>query len=167
MKNKRNGTNHGKEAALGELEKLSRVLDSDPDVIYGMPEDDIRSELQEFGLDFDKAVPKMPYAPDRDTKQATTPPRSRSSSPKSKHLRERECFHREGGAEGDFYNGIFYVQALNRLRVDDAVKMAAKVESFFWSDAPYILVWLCRDCAAEVGLLNLHSIVEEIRDRRA
>ena len=42
-------------------------------------------------------------------------------------FRERECIHRDEGAEGDFYNGVFYVQALQRLRVDDAVKVAGKL----------------------------------------
>ena len=67
-------------------------------------------------------------------------------------FRERECIHREEGAEGDFYNGVFYIQALQRLRVNDAVQMAGKVTSFFWADAPHILVWLCYDCAAELCL---------------
>lgn len=67
-------------------------------------------------------------------------------------FRERECIHREEGAEGDFYNGVFYVQALQRLRVDEAVEMARKVTSFFWADAPHILVWLCDDCAAQLHL---------------
>jgi hypothetical protein len=66
--------------------------------------------------------------------------------------RERECIHREDGADGDFYNGAFYLQALQRLRVDDAVRMAAKVTSFFWSDAPQIVVWLCHNCAGELRL---------------
>lgn len=66
--------------------------------------------------------------------------------------RERECIHREEGADGDFYNGVFYIQALQRLRVNDAVQMAAKVTSFFWADAPQILVWLCDNCAAELRL---------------
>ena len=66
--------------------------------------------------------------------------------------RERECIHREEGADGDFYNGAFYLQALQRLRVDDAVRMAGKVTSFFWADAPQILVWLCNDCASELHL---------------
>lgn len=66
--------------------------------------------------------------------------------------RERECIHRDEGAEGDFYNGAFYVQALQRLRVDEAVKMAGKVSSFFWADAPHILVWLCDECASELRL---------------
>jgi hypothetical protein len=64
---------------------------------------------------------------------------------KRQMFRERECIHREEGADGDFYNGVFYIQALQRLRVDDAVQMAAKVTSFFWSDAPQIIVWLCDD----------------------
>jgi len=67
-------------------------------------------------------------------------------------FRERECIHRDEGAEGDFYNGAFYVQALQRLRVDEAVKMAGKVSSFFWADAPHILVWLCDECASELHL---------------
>ena len=67
-------------------------------------------------------------------------------------FRERECIHREEGAEGDFYNGVFYIQALQRLRVNDAVQMAGKVTSFFWADAPHILVWLCHDCAAQLHL---------------
>ena len=66
--------------------------------------------------------------------------------------RERECIHREEGAEGDYYNGAFYVQALQRLRVDEAVRMAGKVSSFFWADAPHILVWLCDECASELRL---------------
>jgi len=71
---------------------------------------------------------------------------------KRQMFRERECIHREEGADGDFYNGVFYLQALQRLRVDDAVQMAAKVTAFFWSDAPHIIVWLCDDCAAELRL---------------
>ena len=71
---------------------------------------------------------------------------------KRQTFRERECIHREEGAEGDFYNGAFYIQALQRLRVNDAVQMAGKVTSFFWADAPHILVWLCHDCAAELHL---------------
>ena len=66
--------------------------------------------------------------------------------------RERECIHREEGADGDFYNGVFYIQALQRLRVNDAVRMASKVTSFFWADAPHILVWLCDNCATELRL---------------
>jgi len=50
-------------------------------------------------------------------------------------LRERECIHRDEGGEGEFYNGVFYVQALQRLRVDEAVQVAGKVSSFFWADA--------------------------------
>ena len=40
---------------------------------------------------------------------------------KRQMFRERECIHREEGADGDSYNGVFYLQALQRLRVDDAV----------------------------------------------
>lgn len=71
---------------------------------------------------------------------------------KRQMFRERECIHREERADGDFYNGVFYLQALQRLRVDDAVKMASKVTAFFWADAPQIIVWLCDDCATELSL---------------
>jgi len=69
-------------------------------------------------------------------------------------LRERECIHRDEGVEGAFYNGVFYVQALQRLPVDAAVQVASKVSPFFWADAPLILVWVCHDCAAEIGLTD-------------
>ena len=62
--------------------------------------------------------------------------------------------HRDDGAEGEFYNGVFYVQALQRLPVDEAVQVARKVSSFFWTDAPHILVWLCNNCAGELGLTD-------------
>jgi len=67
-------------------------------------------------------------------------------------FRERECVHRDEGAEGEFHNGVFYVQALRRMPVDDAMQIAKKVSPFFWSDAANILVWLCHDCAAELRL---------------
>ena len=67
-------------------------------------------------------------------------------------FRERECVHRDEGAAGEFYNGAFYVQALQRLPVDDAVQIARRVSSFFWADAPHILVWLCNDCAGRLRL---------------
>ena len=71
---------------------------------------------------------------------------------KKQTFRERECIHRDEGAEGDFYNGVIYVQALQLLPIDQAMKVASRVSSFFWSDAPHILVWLCLDCAAAVEL---------------
>jgi hypothetical protein len=67
-------------------------------------------------------------------------------------FRERECIHRDEGAEGEFYNGVFYVQALQRLPIDQAMLVAGRVSSFFWSDASNILVWLCPACAAELHL---------------
>jgi hypothetical protein len=67
-------------------------------------------------------------------------------------FRERECIHREGGAAGEFYNGAFYVQAIRRLQVDEALQISKKVSSFFWSDAPHIIVWLCDECAASLHL---------------
>ncbi len=65
---------------------------------------------------------------------------------------ERECIHRESGVESEAYNGMFYIQALQRLQSDEAVKIAAKVSPFYWVDAPRVLVWLCRECAAELQM---------------
>lgn len=82
-------------------------------------------------------------------------------------FRERECIHREEGADGDFYNGAFYVQALQRLRVDAAVQIAGKVSSFFWADAPHILVWLCHDCASELQIADTPRVVSTAARRQA
>jgi hypothetical protein len=65
---------------------------------------------------------------------------------------ERECVHRDQGTDGEVYNGIFYIQALQRLQSDQAVKMANKVAPFYWVDAPRVVVWLCRECATELSL---------------
>ncbi|HZT58129.1 MAG TPA: hypothetical protein VFA21_05815 [Pyrinomonadaceae bacterium] len=66
--------------------------------------------------------------------------------------RVRECVHRAEGAAGSYYRGSAYVKQLQRLRTEAAVRFASKVTPFFWSDAPHILVWLCEDCACEIGL---------------
>jgi hypothetical protein len=73
---------------------------------------------------------------------------------KKQYLRERECIHRDEDAPGEFYNGVFYVQALGRLKIEAAMRIANKVGPFFWVDAPHILVWLCNDCAAELHLVD-------------
>ena len=67
---------------------------------------------------------------------------------------ERECCHRDSGTDGDTYNGMFFIQALQRLQSDEAVKMANKVSPFYWVDAPRVLVWLCKPCAAELSLID-------------
>ena len=82
-------------------------------------------------------------------------------------FRERECVHRDEGAEGSFYNGVFYVQALQRLRIDDAVHVARRVSSFFWADAPHILVWLCHECAAELHLSDSPRALTQASRRQA
>jgi len=82
-------------------------------------------------------------------------------------FRERECIHRDEGAQGDFYNGVFYIQALQRLRVDEAVEVAGKVSAFFWSDAPHIIVWLCSECAGELGLNDTPRAVTQTVRRQA
>jgi len=81
-------------------------------------------------------------------------------------FRERECIHRDEGCEGDFYNGVFYIQALQRLRVDQAVQIAGKVSSFFWSDAPHIIVWLCDACAGDLRLTDTPRAVVSSAGRR-
>ena len=86
---------------------------------------------------------------------------------KKQMFRERECVHREEGSDGDFYNGEFYVQALQRLPIDEAMLVAGKVSSFFWVDAPHILVWLCVDCAAELGLADTPRSLTQSARRHA
>jgi hypothetical protein len=71
---------------------------------------------------------------------------------KEEAVRERECVHRQQGAQGEFYRAESYISALKRLRNDAAMKMASKVGAFFWSDAPQVRVWLCKECATEVKL---------------
>lgn len=75
-----------------------------------------------------------------------------AGAPAEQPRRERECVHRRAGAEGDLYGGEQFVRALQRMRGEAALAMARKVGAFFWSDAPRLSVWLCRDCAREAGL---------------
>lgn len=82
-------------------------------------------------------------------------------------FRERECLHREKGVEGEFYNGAFYVQALQQLPVDQAMQVANKVGSFFWSDAPHILVWLCTACADDLQLAHTPRAITQAARRQA
>jgi hypothetical protein len=86
---------------------------------------------------------------------------------KKQVFRERECIHQDDGVEGEYYNGVFYLQALQRLPVDRAVEIASKVAPFFWSDAQQILVWLCRDCAAEVGVAESPRAITQASRRQA
>jgi hypothetical protein len=67
-------------------------------------------------------------------------------------INERECIHRGKQVEGEFYTGLSYVKALQRLSGNAAMTMAGKVGAFFWADAAKIKVWLCSDCANEIGL---------------
>jgi hypothetical protein len=66
--------------------------------------------------------------------------------------RVRECVHRVRGAAGDFYRGDAYVRHLQRLGSAAAVNFASRVTSFFWADAKHVHVWLCQDCADEIGI---------------
>jgi hypothetical protein len=75
--------------------------------------------------------------------------------------------HRDEGADGEFYNGAFYVQALQRLRVDQAVAVASRVSSFFWADAPHILVWLCNECARDLRLTDTPRALTQASRRQA
>jgi hypothetical protein len=71
--------------------------------------------------------------------------------------RLRECVHRASGTAGELYRGSIYVKHLQRLPSAAALKAAARVTPFFWADAAHILVWLCRDCAAELRLSERES----------
>ena len=75
-----------------------------------------------------------------------------ASSMKRQFFFERECVHRDQGVDGEVYNGVFFIQALQRLQSDQALKMAGKIAPFFWVDAPRVVVWLCRECATELSL---------------
>lgn len=66
--------------------------------------------------------------------------------------RVRECVHRTGEVAGEFYRGTTYLKYLQRLRSAAALQVAAKITPFFWSDAANVVVWLCRECAEELGL---------------
>jgi hypothetical protein len=77
---------------------------------------------------------------------------------------ERECIHRDQTTDGESYNGMFFVQALQRLQSEDAVKMASKVSPFYWVDAPRVLVWLCKQCATELCIADApRAIVQSAR----
>ncbi|HKO99709.1 MAG TPA: hypothetical protein VJU86_22215 [Pyrinomonadaceae bacterium] len=82
-------------------------------------------------------------------------------------FRERECIHRDKGAEGEFYKGSFYINALQRLPVDQAMQVAGRVGSFFWADAEHMMVWLCSDCAADLNLSNNVRPIAQAAQRQA
>jgi hypothetical protein len=71
--------------------------------------------------------------------------------------RVRECVHRAGGVAGDLYRGTIYLKQLQRLPAAEAMRAASRVTPFFWADAARIHVWLCRDCANELGLSERES----------
>lgn len=73
-------------------------------------------------------------------------------------VRERECLHRPTGRAGTFYSGAQFVSALNSLRGEAGLRMARKVQPFFWSDAPLIRVWLCAECSAEAGMQGMRVL---------
>lgn len=83
---------------------------------------------------------------------------------KKQFLLERECIHRESDAEGEFYHGQFLVQAIQRLSADEALRMAGKISPFYWVDAPRVIVWLCRECAAELHISDApRAVVQSAR----
>jgi hypothetical protein len=86
---------------------------------------------------------------------------------KNQVFRERECIHRDKSAEGEFYNGSFYVKALQRLPVDRAMQVAKRVDSFFWADAEHMLVWLCAECADDLSLSDSPRSIAQVAQRRA
>ena len=83
---------------------------------------------------------------------------------KKQFVFERECIHRDKGADGDFYHGTIFIKALQRLQSSDAVKMAGKIAPFYWVDAPRVLVWICRSCAAELRVSDApRAVVQSAR----
>ena len=86
---------------------------------------------------------------------------------KRQMFRERECIHKDNGAPGESYSGVYYLQALQRLSIDNAVLMASKVESFFWADAPHIVVWLCQECATELGISDMPRAISQSARKQA
>ncbi len=62
------------------------------------------------------------------------------------------CSHQGQGRRWAVYRGEQFVAALQRLRGDAALRLARKVEPFFWADAGKVEVWLCEECAAEARL---------------
>ena len=87
-----------------------------------------------------------------------------------KAYRERECIHRDKDVEGDFYRGLAYIKALQRLPGDEAVKIARRVEQFYWSDAENVFVWLCNDCAKILRLYEpppaITPVVQQTRQSK-
>jgi hypothetical protein len=75
-----------------------------------------------------------------------------SYQPRGQARRVRECLHRDEGLAGAYYPGEQFVAALHRLRGEAGLRMARKVQPFFWADAPLLDVWLCAECAKEAGL---------------
>ena len=67
-------------------------------------------------------------------------------------FRERECIHRASGVKGSLYEGLDYIKYLQALKGDKAIRFAGRVSPFFWADAKDTYVWLCDECASELGL---------------
>lgn len=85
---------------------------------------------------------------------------------KKAFILERECVHYEHGAEAEPFNGAFYIQALQRLRSDEAVRVSRNVAPFFWADAQKTRVWLCHACASELNLAEGPRAVLQAGARR-
>jgi hypothetical protein len=47
------------------------------------------------------------------------------------------------------------------------MQVAGKVGSFFWADAPHILVWLCAACAADLQLGDTPRAITQATRRQA
>lgn len=65
---------------------------------------------------------------------------------------ERRCVHCDAEATGGLYTGRAYLLALLRHRGEEAVRLARKVEPFFWGDADIVRMRLCGACADELAL---------------
>lgn len=67
-------------------------------------------------------------------------------------LPERRCTHCNGESPGTLYPAGDYLRGLQRLRENEAMRLARMVEPFFWSDADMLNVRLCDECAARLRI---------------
>lgn len=83
---------------------------------------------------------------------------------------ERHCTHCSRETQGETYAGRDYLRRLESLRGDEAMRLARKVEPFFWSDADLMHVRLCDACATALGFIQAAGAVVPFpaqRQRRA
>ncbi len=68
---------------------------------------------------------------------------------------ERRCVHCSRASQGTVYTGLDYLRIVQRLRGEEAMRLARLVGPFFWSDADMMHVRLCAECIARLGIENV------------